>query len=110
MSALGKPEAYRTVRRQSRNFSPSLQSQIKKAHESQDNNLRYLTARCFSAFCLLLTAFCVNARAADASPKRNTIAASSTFTIGAAVSFAISHAARKSASMGCGDFVSRVAV
>jgi hypothetical protein len=66
--------------------------------------LRYITYHCRSAaYCLLAAADC-------AFTESNRIAAAISLAIARAVSIAIANAAAEPASMGRGDFVSRVAV
>jgi len=67
--------------------------------------LRMLLALLFSAYCLLPTAFFLLP-----SRKPNRLASDSTISVASAFAIAFAHAAAESASVGSGDFVSRVAV
>ena len=84
MDGFGKPEAYRTVRRQSRSH--------------------HLPA----AHCLLLTPYSVTSPRLFT--KRNAAAAGSTFINTRAFAFAVTNSAAEFASMGRGDFISWIAV
>ena len=79
MDVLGKPKAYRGVRRHSRNA--------------------------FSAFCLLPSAFC---SVTESTPRHSTSTKPNSFTH--ADTFSIADAAAEFASVGCADFVPRIAV
>src|SRR6266567_2779116 len=104
------------MRRQSRNFRPS--------HQSQVNNLRYisaahcspLTAHCPAAFCLLPNAFCINAlpdgraTAPGLLTKRACTTDRPTVAIAGSLAFTITDTAAEPASVGRSDFVSWTAI
>jgi hypothetical protein len=71
-----------------------------------------LTAHCPSAFCRLLTAFCLLPSAPRFLAKSNWTTSGSTNTVAESGAFtiAVANAAAKPASMGRGDFVSWAAI